>query len=196
MIYAIEGMDGVGKTSCAKLLAEHLGYDHISTPVQNFFVGGNKNPEFKNTMNIMYDMTDKVVKSYFIGLGNLVACRNKDNMVLDRHFASNYFWNGGPESDMVFHNLIALIGKPDMTFLLRASVETRLKRLYGRDPNGWDLIDPEKHVLGHDKMEEFLIKFEIPYKAIDTDHKSERQVFHIIKNEVNSIVKQRERGTL
>ena len=70
MILAVEGMDGVGKTTCAKSLASFLGYEYIATPVQTFFKGGASNPEFKNTMNIMYDMTDSVVKSYFIGLGS------------------------------------------------------------------------------------------------------------------------------
>lgn len=189
MILAVEGMDGVGKTTCAKSLASFLGYEYIATPVQTFFKGGASNPEFKNTMNIMYDMTDSVVKSYFIGLGNLVACHNKDNLVLDRHFASNYFWNGTPESDIVFKHLVEIIGTPDITFLLKGSVETRLQRLYNRDPKGWDLKDKEKHVIGHDKMEDFLIRFKIPYFAIDTDYLDPKQVFEITKQKVLQIQK-------
>lgn len=193
MIIAIEGMDGVGKSTCARSLANYLNYEYVSTPIQTFFKGGNNNPEFKNTMNIMYDMTDSVVKSYFIGLGNLVACRHKDNIVLDRHFASNYFWNGTPESEIVFKHLIELIGKPDITFLLKGSVQTRMKRLYERDPNGWDLKDPEKHVIGHDKMEVFLIRFDIPYIAIDTDNINQQKVFETVKQHVINMSKGKKR---
>ncbi len=193
MIIAIEGMDGVGKSTCAQSLAKFLEYEYVTTPIQTFFKGGINNPEFKNSMNIMYDMSDTVVKSYFIGLGNLVACRNRDNIVLDRHFASNYFWNGSPESDIVFKSLINIIGKPDMTFLLKGSVDTRLKRLYKRDPNGWDLKDKEKHALGHDKMEDFLIRFEIPYIPVDTDTMSQQQVFDFVKQHVLRLSKAKKR---
>lgn len=193
MIIAIEGMDGVGKSTCAKSLAKFLNYEYVATPIQTFFKGGTNNPEFKNSMNIMYDMSDSVIKSYFIGLGNLVACRNKDNLVLDRHFASNYFWNGTPESDIVFKHLIEIVGKPDLTVLLKGSVETRLQRLYHRDPNGWDLKDKEKHALGHDKMEDFLIKFEIPYVAVDTDLMNPTQVFETVKQHVLQLPKGRKR---
>lgn len=189
MIIAVEGMDGVGKTTCAKSLATFLGYEYIATPIQTFFKGGVSNPEFKNSMNIMYNMTDSVVKAYFIGLGNLVACRNKDNIVLDRHFASNYFWNGTKESEIVFKNLIELAGKPDITLLLKGSVETRLYRLNQRDPKGWDLKDKEKHVLGHDKMEDFLIRFEIPYIALDTDKMDSQQVLETAKRKILDIRK-------
>ena len=193
MIIAIEGMDGVGKSTCAKSLAKFLDYEYVATPVQSFFKGGAENPEFKNTMNIMYNMTDSVVKSYFIGLGNLIACRNKNNLILDRHFASNYFWNGTKDSEIVFRHLVDLIGKPDMTFLLKGSVDTRLKRLYKRDPNGWDLKDKEKHVLGHDKMEDFLIRFEIPYIPVDTDTMNQQQVFDFVKRHVFRLSKEKKR---
>ena len=72
-------------------------------------------------------------------------------------------------------------------------METRLQRLYHRDPNGWDLKDKEKHALGHDKMEDFLIKFEIPYVAVDTDLMNPTQVFETVKQHVLQLPKGRKR---
>lgn len=81
-------------------------------------------------LNKMYGINDSIIKSWMIGLGNLYVFRQfqNKNIIIDRHFASNYFWNGSQESKIVFKTMIELIGVPDITFLLYASTETRKKR--------------------------------------------------------------------
>ena len=51
------------------------------------------------------------------------------------------------------------------------------------------LKDKEKHVLGHDKMEDFLIRFEIPYIALDTDKMDSQQVLETAKRKILDIRK-------
>lgn len=43
MIIDIKGMDGVGKSTCARSLAKYLNYEYVSTPIQTFFKGGANN---------------------------------------------------------------------------------------------------------------------------------------------------------
>ncbi len=43
MIIDIKGMDGVGKSTCARSLAKYLNYEYASTPIQTFFKGGANN---------------------------------------------------------------------------------------------------------------------------------------------------------
>lgn len=193
MKIAIEGMDGVGKSTVAKAIAKNLEFTYIEKPLTCFFdeADDKSYPEFAKVVNRIYDTDDPVIKAWFFGLGNLYSFRNfKDrDLVIDRHFASNYFWNGNNESDIIFKTMIDLIGVPDMTILLYASPETRLKRLNDRNPNDYDLTDKEKHVLGYDKMVGFLNKFNIPFTLVDTENKNIEQVI----NEVYLIIEKLKR---
>ena len=180
MKIAFEGPDGTGKTTCAKTLARMLEWEYVEKPLSLFFKDGAESPEFKYYLSTMYALKDTQVKAWFMGLGDLMVAKSDSNIIIDRHFASNYFWNGTKESDPIFKALIKLGGKPNITFLLCASVETRIKRMNKRNPNDLDLLDPEKKVLMYDKMEAFLKKFQIPYHRIDTDDKDEEQVLNAV----------------
>lgn len=184
MKIAIEGMDGVGKTTIAKRFAKENGFIYLDKPLNELF--GSANNMLSELYNKIYDFDDESIKAWFFGLGNIYSFLkyNNDDLIVDRHFVSNYFWNGTKKTDCVFKSMIDLIGVPDITILLYASVETRLKRLYKRNPNDYDLSDKEKHVLGYDKMIKFLDDFKIPYVVIDTEGKNEEEVY----NEVNNVI--------
>ena len=83
--------------------------------------------------------------------------------------------------------MIDLVGKPDITILLYASVNTRMERLYIRNQNDYDLTDPEKKVLGYDKMLDFLDKYELPYILIDTEGKTIDEVYSEVYKVVSSL---------
>jgi cytidylate kinase len=81
--------------------------------------------------------------------------------------------------------MIKLIGLPDVTIVLYASVDTRLKRLHERDSDDYDLKDYEKHVFGYDKMYKFLDDFHIPYFIVDTENKSIDEVLKAVNDIVS-----------
>lgn len=188
MKIAFEGMDGVGKTAVSKAIAQLHGYEYIEKPLHYLFEGSNNDgyEVLGEVSSKLYKIDDPVIKAWFFGLGNLFAYRQfqDKNLVIDRHFASNYFWNGTKESNIVFKTMLDIIGAPDLTILLYASVETRMKRLYKRNPNDWDCFDPEKKVDGYDKMIAFLEEFNISYVLVDTENKTIDEVIDI----VNAIV--------
>lgn len=175
MIIAIEGMDGVGKTTCAESIAQKLNYPCISHPIKNFFKNGIDNSELHNSLSLVYKM-DPTIRAWFMGLGNLYACNGNKNAVLDRHLASNFFWNGNDDTKPVFDALVRIIGKPDLTILLYATAETRKTRISSRNLFDRDLSDSEKWVDGYTKMENFLKDFSIPYVKIMTDGKKTNTV--------------------
>lgn len=202
MQIAVEGMDGVGKTTIAQKIAKDFDFRYIDKPL-HYLLPGTEDEAYEELNTIlrkMYDLDDPVIKSWMIGLGNLYSCRNfrDKNIVLDRHLVSNYFWNGDEESDIVFKTILELIGTPDMTILLYASPQTRRKRLFLRDKNDRDLSDPEIWVGGYDKMKDFLEKFHIPYIPINTENRTIEEVYETVhkkikkyiekENEINGIV--------
>lgn len=185
---AIEGMDGVGKTTIARKVSIEHSMKYIEKPLTSLFTS--KDLDGKETLskvsNNIYGLDDEIIKAWFFGLGNIYSIlENADeDLIIDRHFASNYFWNGSSRSEPVFKTMLEIVGCPDLTILLYAPVNVRLKRLYERNPNDYDLTDPEKLVDGYDKMIYFLKKFNIPFVVVDTENKSIDEVY----TEVSSII--------
>ena len=193
MKIAIEGMDGVGKSTVAKKIAGDYNMLYIEKPLTKLF--NTKVSDGKETLaqvsNTIYSFDDEAIKAWFFGLGNIYSFleyKNQD-VVLDRHFASNYFWNGSPRTNTIFKSMIELIGVPDLTIVLTASIETRIQRLYTRNPKDYDITDLEKHVKGDDKMIEFLNEFQIPYIEINTDNKTSSEVYEEVRIAINNLMK-------
>ena len=191
IVIAIEGMDGVGKSTIAKMIANDFKMKYIEKPLTNLF----DIPKLKGKDNLslisnnIYNLDDERIKACFFGLGNIysVLFNQNEDIVIDRHFVSNYFWNGTERSEIIFKSMIDLVGKPDITILLYASVNTRMERLYIRNQNDYDLTDPEKKVLGYDKMLDFLDKYELPYILIDTEGKTIEEVYSEVYKVVSSL---------
>ena len=186
MKIAIEGMDGVGKSTIAKKIADSNSMKYIEKPLIELFntktIDGKTNLE--NICENIYNQQSELIKAWFFGLGNIYTFLkyNDEDLIIDRHFASNYFWNGTDKSIPIFNCMLELIGVPDLTIILFASVETRMKRLYNRNPNDFDLTDEEKKVLGYDKMIDFLENFTIPYVVVNTENKNIDDVCNEVQN--------------
>jgi thymidylate kinase len=72
--------------------------------------------------------------------------------------------------------MVNLIGKPDFTFLLITSEEEGLKRIRSRDPDDSDIRKAKLYPKARKKMESFLIRYEMPYIAIDTTNLNAEEV--------------------
>lgn len=191
MKLAIEGMDGVGKTTIAQRIAQENGLIYIDKPLHYFFEDSAEEGyrDLMQLANRIYDVKDPVIRSWFFGLGNLFCFRNfqQENFIVDRHFVSNYFWNGDEQSDKVFESMINIIGVPDLTLVLYASPKVRMERLKKRNPNDKDISDPEKQVNGYDKMLGFLQQFHIPYIFVDTENKTIDDIVSELNNAISQL---------
>ena len=179
-------MDGVGKSTIAKKIAKSLGYIYLDKPLKELFQTEKTNGEelLSIISNKIYDFDTEIIKAWFFGMGNIYSFlkyKNED-LVIDRHFASNYFWNGTSETNCIFKNMIDLIGVPDLTIVLYASVKTRIERIYSRNPKDYDLQDQEKHVDGYDKMLNFFNQFNVPYIFVNTENKTEEEIYIEVLN--------------
>lgn len=180
MKITIEGMDGVGKSTIAKNISEKYNFKYLGKPLQEIFNTKESNG-YENLENIsrnIYNLKTDILKAWFFGLGNLYSFDQykEENLVIDRHFSSNYFWNGNDKSDAIFKLMLELVPLPDINIVLYASAKTRMERLYKRNPFDYDLTDTEKHINGYDRIFAFYEKFNIPYILINTENKTELEV--------------------
>ncbi len=194
MLIAVEGMDGVGKTEIARHISNKYGFTFIEKPLHYFYNDGAEQnyADLMKVANRMYDINDDVLKSWYIALGNIYVARmfSDENIIIDRHLVSNYYWNGSVNSDSVFRTLIETSGTPDLTILLYATPKTRMERLAKRNKYDSDLFDPEKRDDGYDKMLGFIQKFKLPSLVIDTENKSLAEVKEIVDCEIQKLKSQ------
>ena len=179
MHIAIEGMDGVGKTTVCKIIAEKLNFKFIEKPLHYLL---DSDTEFDNYYRIRdYVNTqghNKIFTSWFYGLGNIFLYHKfkDENVITDRHLVSNFFWSGDKASQPVFDCLIKLIGKPDYTFLLYAKREAVTDRLKSRDIKDPDINKTSLVQEAYHKMDSFLKQYNMKYKCIDTTELTAEEV--------------------
>ena len=71
-----------------------------------------------------------------------------------------------------------------MTVLLKASVSTRMNRIYTRNHQDKDLANCAMYDDGYDKMEKFLQSFDFNYIVIDTEYLSPEKEADIVMQNI------------
>lgn len=190
MHIAIEGVDGVGKTTVCKIIAEKINFKFIEKPLHYLL---DSDTEFENYFRIRDYVNcqghNKIFTSWFYGLGNIFLYHKfkDENIITDRHLVSNFYWSGDESSQAVFDCLIDLIGKPDYTFLLYAKEGVVTKRLKNRDSNDMDIIKSSLITEAYIKMEKFLIDYDMKYKLIDTTELNANEVADLILSYLSEV---------
>ena len=73
-----------------------------------------------------------------------------------------------------------LFTPPDITIVLYASIEERIKRIKNRDSSDQDLKKKRINQYGYQKYFEDLSKYNIPHLVIPTDNLNEEQVKRLV----------------
>lgn len=186
MIVAIEGLDGVGKSSVAKRLAEKLGFIYVEKPFSNVFQRDQmeKYMEIKKGLNLQQDRS---LLAWFYGL-NLLFGKDyykNENVVYDRFLVSNYSWILDEDNEFIFESMVKAVGVPDVTVLLTAHKEVVISRLKHRNAADKDLSKIQYMDRTLDNCRYLLTKYNIPYIEIDvselTIEEIANQIFEMIK---------------
>lgn len=192
MKIAIEGMDGVGKTTIAKQLSERNGYEYIGNAIHQLFKIKDKNNPHYHFFQAIEDEIflrsgNDILRAWLCSLGNIYTATQSEykDFIVDRHLLSNFQQNGTKENVQIYKTLVELIGTPDMSIILYASPETRLKRIWERDKGDKDLHDEAIKKDEYSRMIKFAEKFNMPYLVIDTEGKSIEQIIQEIEEKVD-----------
>lgn len=201
MIITIDGLDGAGKSTLARRLAEELGYEYVDKPIYELFgVKGDNNylyDQIYHLQDAVYNKTQSnTLKSWFTGMSLLYIkeCMSDRNIVIDRGLLSAYAFNGDENSKPVFETLIQLGVWFDHSIMLTVSNEERIKRLKQRNENDPDLTLDKIRNLRYDSIRKFLEEHpELPTTIIDTDGMTPDEVFEIAVTEIREKEAQKER---
>jgi len=172
MIICVEGLDGVGKSSLVNNLSESLGFRVISKPIDKLLLHDSSTS--RSVMESIYSYSTNIQAMYYL-MGNLSALEdgNKESIILDRGFLSTYYFSCHEENKDLFDFFASHYRFPDITILLYASIEERVKRIQKRDSKDQDLSKKRIYKDGYDKIFEAIRKYNIPHIAINTENLSE-----------------------
>ena len=179
---SIEGMDGVGKTTTCKLLAEKLGYKFIDKNLRFLFDEDGKYDNYIKIRDKVNADSDRLFTSWFYGLGNIYlhTLFENESIITDRYFLSNYAWSGTEDNTEVYDLLVKKLGFPDLTVILYANEQAIFNRLRHRDENDSDLDKVKKAKEKYEKMIYFTEKYKMPYMVIDTSNLMPEEVVELI----------------
>ncbi len=183
---SIEGMDGVGKSTTCKLLAEKLGYKFIEKPLHYLFdVDENSLDEYIRIRDKVNANPNRVFTSWFYGLASIYMYEmfKDENIVTDRHFASNYAWSGTEDNGEVYDLLINKLGVPKLTVILYCPSEVIIKRLKSRNKNDGDIAKAKNSEKVYSKMIDFCKEKKLPHIVIDSSSLTPEEVVETILKE-------------
>lgn len=179
---SIEGMDGVGKSTTCKLLAERLGYKFVEKNLHYLFDDEQSFDKYIKIRDKVNASQDRLFTSWFYGLGNIYlhTMFSNDNIITDRYLLSNYAWSGTQSNKEVYDTLVKKLGFPDLTVILYANEDAILARMKHRDPNDSDIQKIGKSDKLYSKMIEFCERYDMPYMVIDSSNCSPQEVVELI----------------
>lgn len=190
MLIAIEGIDGVGKTTIGKALAKALKYEFLEKELQKVW-----NIPLDNYISMrdsLKTVNSNEAMSMFFGLNNLLCSIEgiKKNVIADRYILTNYFWYGTEENECIYDAILAVTEKPILSVILKAQTETLRKRIIAKEAK--DKIEKELEKIRNNdefvpKTKAFLERKGLEYIIIDNDSALIEDVVRIIVDKLNSI---------
>jgi dTMP kinase len=177
---AIEGLDGVGKTTCAQLLAKKIKGVYYKTP-SGIFQKMKRKIEALENKEVRFAF---YLSSIFFASNEIERLLNEKSVVCDRYLFSTIAYHKALGVDLSFIDFQKLpIMMPDLSFYLYAEEKTLIERIIKRRQYSVSDIKLEKNRELQRKIhEEFLL---LPVIRIDTTHLDPDEV----TNKIYSLIK-------
>lgn len=177
MVIAFEGMDGCGKSTVAKAVAKKVGFNHETQRIISIMDIEDK--AFSNLVKCIRSSKNEHMGFMFYTLRCMLDVDSGVNTVVERSMISTYYFEHKKVSEEEFNRVMKYNVIPDITFILYASKETRIERIYKRNINDTDLTSMEALEEGYDIMLKFANSYNIPYICIDTEKYPLEEIINI-----------------
>ncbi|MFI3329585.1 MAG: AAA family ATPase [bacterium] len=189
MHLAIEGNDGVGKSTICNLLSKKLNYIFVEKPM-HYLLDEDGIDNYQKLAIKVNSMTDRNFTAWYYALNNMLTySKFKDqNIVTDRHLVSNFCYSGTTYNEDIYDLLIKKIGLPDLTVILYANQETITKRLIKRNPTDNDLKKVDKSEDVYKRMIKFCDDKKCNYIVVDTSNNEPEITVDIIISKLMEVI--------
>jgi len=183
----LEGIDGTGKTTLAKLLSKELDCYYYKTPSAPF-------SEIRNYV----DNIDNCQARFFFYFTNILFTSieiqellKTNHVICDRYYFSTFSYHYALNQNfknLGFENILENILEPDIVFYLKADFDTRINRICQREKINQQsaLTDNLNHQIFTQKVDEEFSKFK-QLKHVRTENKSITELLNVLKKEILSL---------
>lgn len=187
MLISIEGMDGVGKSSVLSHVSSSLEIPIVEKPMKRLLSLDDSHS--REITHKIYGKYSKNIQAMYYLMGYLTVLEDskKEDLLLDRGFMSTYYFSYCEETATVFDMFVYNYGLPDVTILLYASIEERIKRIKDRNASDNDLKKQRIYTDGYDKHFEAIKKYNIPCLVINTENLSVTETSNLVLKIINMV---------
>lgn len=169
---AIEGLDGVGKTTIAKLLSNRLHLPFVEKPWSLYTDEKGELTHYLQLTKQVNQNDNTFLKMCFYSLGTILARQHyPKGLITDRFITSAVINNRNALESQWMALYSTQVSNPTLTVVLYATADVRYKRMYQRDRTDPDLKDVAQTDEQYATMKRFLDNYQMPYLWIDTSDK-------------------------
>lgn len=162
MLIAIEGVDGSGKTTIGKALADRLSFSFVEKSLMN--ASGLSKAEYIKMREYLKKCTvaSDQLMALFFGMNNILCSSmgRKMDIVADRYIATSFFWYGNEDTMPLYDSLAKMISAPMLTVVLNVPSSVAIERVKQRNFKTSD--ERDKEILKAQRAGEFANKV-IPF---------------------------------
>ncbi len=191
MLISVEGLDGVGKSTVSKALSSLLNISIAEKPIKKLLYLSDDQSK-KITKKIYGSYSSNIQAMYYLmGYLSVLEDSKKCDLLIDRGFLSTYYFSYNDENSFLFDMFAQNYGLPDITIILYATAESRIKRIQQRDSFDDDLKKKRLYVDGYDKYFEAVKKYNVPYLLVNNENLSIEETSCLVLKLLNSVLDNR-----